>query len=200
MAVALVTAQGSITTLRSMSGNDFLPKIVGHAFTDHMNKANATLAAAEQNRTKGYFEKKKMLQIESVEDFENLSAKRKSRVFSGHANKKRRELGRYVVHKELLVTDGLSSTEMAYLIHSCITDDGDYYDAQDNNRFVYVTDMPDGFVARSMSSAGKKAGHAEKKDAGLPFVSLIITTDPQPVIITAFPVDASYLTGKAKLT
>lgn len=203
--VQLLAAQAAVNALANATTNTFIGQIAGHAFTDHMSKQAASAAAIGQNTTKGYFEAVNKRVIHSVAEFKGLNDKNKGKVYAQYQGKKPSQLGKHVVNKSFTKTDAMTTNDMANLIITCIGNaNAEYRDSGVPGRFLHFTDVqtvlfPD-FVARSIDRYGTKSGGGGIGTAGLQWAVLVITAQgANSVVISAYPSDDNYRTGRALL-
>jgi len=200
MAISLANAQAAIRILRASTGTEMFQAMTqsqGYLFSKHQNKAKALQAAIEDNQAKGYFKKIVTIQVGSLADYRELTDHQKGRIQGLGTNTKitAKSFGktRGGEQKDIKTTqkEALSGNDFATLLYQIINGATlvGYYEAnaEVNQRFIYMTMIPLGYVGRSIDPAGTKT-----KD--LPYAVVIIVAKPgeAPFILNMFPADNEY--------
>jgi hypothetical protein len=203
MAISLTDAKSAITTLRNSNASalfDAMKESAGYLFSKHLNKTLAARAAVDDQQVKGYFKKEVTTQVESLKQYKELLGSEKGK-FQGAPQKataKSFGANKNVTHTR---NEALGSMEFATLLRTILQSNGaavmGYFEANaaPQERFLYVTAIPSGYLGRSISPEGEK-------EKGLYHAVLIVVAKPgaAPFILNFFPADNSYHENLQPLT
>jgi hypothetical protein len=202
MAISRRNATAAVNSLKGLEGATLfdMMRVNQHLYEKHLGKDTAQAAARRAERPQGYFEQEKTIVFNSLEEFQDegkVSQRRQDRWLEkrGWSRLKPHQL-RKRVRGEMKVTDDLVPGTLANLISFALKQDvyGLYESvAHPDSRFLFVTDIPDGFVGRSVDGGGNKA------TVGLVVIVINAPAGANAQVVTAYPVDAAFVQGQTPL-
>ena len=200
MAISSASAQAAIRTLRKSTGAvmfQAMQQSDGYLFSKHQDKARALQAAIADNEVKGYFKKIVTTRVGSLAEYRDLTPRQRKHIQGLNTNAKitAKSFGKTKDGEERVITtsqtEAMSGNDFATLLYQIInapTLVGCYRaNAQENERFIYMTHIPVCYVGRSIDAD-------ETKTKGLPYAVVIIVAKPgkAPFILNMFPADDAY--------
>jgi hypothetical protein len=201
MAISLIKAQEAVSKLKKSTGAamfNAMSASQGYLFSKHTDKATALAAAKSDHQTKGYFKKTVTKQVDSLATYKNLSERQKKHIQGlNSASPKAKDFGRNKT-VSTTVTQALQSDEFASLLYNiiCAAVPIGYYcaNAVADVRFLYITQIPNGYVGRSIDEQGAKS-----KGLNRAVVLISAPAIGNPVILNLFPADLGYVNHQAAL-
>ncbi len=201
MVMSKTDAEAALAAVRNSlkggkSGFEALSASHGYLFSKHQSKKTALVAAREDAQTKGYFKSLKESSIESLAQYKKLEDGKHAKISGLPKKPQAKNFGK---GKSVILTDTYELGQIGFtnLIHEVISSDGEFRLAptHPDSRFLYVTDIPDGYVGRSITPGGAKT------KSGIDLAILIFSATPgsNPVLFNFFPSDVSYLHDKPPL-